>query len=637
MPSLDFTFARHIVLDETKFYYWNNENTNPTRNGLSWATAWRDGEGTVGAGNMSFIKATDTPYRSVWNVPAMSNDMMYFDCTGNGFDRGIKKADLRASSILQFTLAASNIYTAPHADRLVSPRTNAGNMTDPGTYLFSESLNYHGAWGVWYVEGANETEIVTPLTRVLNYNELAHGNWYWFDDVIYIRWDSPFDASQFEVIRDAKSIEIWTDTVPADHWRTGACGMRSRFGLYGHHNGACQGWRVSDSEFAWNAKDGFALIAENVYAKTYNLQTQIYRCHIHHNYRDGITNYSSPDGAAGAGYNAWYDLSADFNYIHDNGGAGVFIHRTTRTFVDSDFPDVNHPFNINNNTIINNGRGVVITDERMLDVIDTFGLDTGYVSEFISYTTQQKIDLWNSFLPEYDTAYVRLRNNNICNNGKNLDLITDTWENTTFIIDSDYNNIFPSEEAWVEGDHSISVDPLFTDTPIISALSPLSGASTCGFVYLQNSEAYAYYYTPDALPYKWTQTSEAFNIGAGPSGMARVDFYFGRLMPTVSINTKMFQVLSGEDYIIVVGRSSLVSTNTICIYPDEAIVVGRSSYISTTVPYADADVIAAIAMVIRINGVWRRVIGSSVLVEAAWKTVTNIYALNNSWGSLLQP
>lgn len=637
MPNLDFTFARHVVLDEAGFRYWNNENTNSGRNGLSWATAWRDGEGVVGAGLLSFVKATDTPYRMTWNNVNMSNDMFYFDCTGNGFERGLKRADLRASDTFQFTPFEINIYSTPCVDLLVSPREGAFGATDPGEYLFTQSLNYHGAWGVWHVTGLNETEVVTPLTRVLTYSELTHGTWFWNNSVMYIGWEGTFNTAQFEVIRRAKVIEIWTDTAPADGYRTGACGLRSRFGLFGHHNGDCQGWRVSDSEFAWNAKDGFVMIAENLYAKTYGLHTQLYRCHIHHNYRDGVSNYSSPDGAAGDGYNAWYDLCADFNYIHDNGGAGIFIHRTVRQFVDSDFPDINHPITINNNTIVGNGRGIAITDERMLQVIDTFGLDTAYAGEFQSYTWQQKIDLWETMYSEYDIAYVRLRNNNICNNGKNVDLVTDTWEGTVFVVDSDYNNIYPSEEAWEEGSHSISVDPVFTDAPIISALSPLSEASSVGSVYPQNSETHVYYYTDNAKPYKWSTTNNLFNIGAGASGMARMDFLFSRLMPTVSINTKMFQVLSGDDYTVVANRTSIISTDTEYIAPDEAITVGRSSHISTSIPYADADIIIAIvgdSLFILIDGVWRRVVSASVLESAIWRPMVNIYFLHNLWISL---
>lgn len=641
MPTIDFTFARHIALDETKFYYWDNENTNPTRNGLSWATAWRDGEGIVGNGVMSFIKATNTPYRMVWNAAAMSNDMIYGDCTGVDFERGWKKADFRASAVFSFTQYAQNVYSAPVVDVLTGGRFGQYGMDYEGHYIFAETLNYAGAWGVWQVTGSQFTEHVVPLVRVLNYNDLVHGSWYWNAGVMYIRWDTSFNPSEFEVIRQAKTIEIWTDTLPTDGYRTGVTGIRSRFGLFGHHNGACQGWRVSDSEFAWNAIDGFAIIAENIDAKTYGLYTQLYRNHIHHNYRDGITNYITPAGAFGRGNSAWFDLCADFNYIHDNGGSGVFLHRLLRVSSDVDVQNVNVPFRLNNNTIVNNGRGVSITDERMNDVIDNFGYDYMIATEWAPKTRQQKIDYWDSLLAAYDTAWVKLRGNNICNNGVNIDLITDTWPGTVFVIDSDYNNIFPNDlpGEWTEGSHSKFEDPEFTDCPIISGNSPLVNASQVGFVYPLNSEVHSFYFTPDGVPYKLNTTASGFNIGCSAFGMNRFDFVFSRRMPSVTIDTQMFQVLGGEENTTVAGRTSLITTEVVQVEPDDVITTGRTSLITTEIPSAEAELLIdydGSGFIIKVSGVWKPITSIQILLMGEWKNVFEASILKDGvWYSVL--
>lgn len=560
MPYADLTIARHIVLDETKIYFWDNENTNSTRNGLAWATAYRDGEGKIGNGDAAFFKATDTPYRMDLNHSGMSNDSIYCDCTGIGFERSSKKADFRASKTFTFTLDSGNIYTASVVDVLTGARSEAYGFDYPGHYLFAETLNYEGAWGVWNVTGTYGNDVI-PLTRVIDSDDLVHGTWHWDSGVLSVCWDGTFNSSEFEVVQKAKSFELWTDTNQTDARKSSIVGIRSRFGLFGHHNGACNGWRISDSELAWNAIDGIAIIAENTYAKTYDLYTQIYRCHIHHNYRDGITNYATPAGAAGRGNGGWFDVCADYNYIHDNGGAGIFLHRLLRVTVESDYHTVDYPFRINNNTIINNARGIAITDERMQDVIETFGYDQMVPADWEAKTYQQKIDYFNTLYSGYDTAYVKLRNNNIVNNTINTELITDTWSDTTFIIDSDYNNIYPDPESWAEGENSLSVDPQFTQVPKINGSSALVNAGEVSFTYPQNSSTNTYYYTEDANPYEWELIGTNYNIGASANGPAIAELSISRNILSFVIQTKSFQILDLPEYIIASEVTTSIDTD----------------------------------------------------------------------------
>lgn len=555
----------HVGIDPTTIRYWDNENANGTRNGLSWATAWRDGEGTVGQGSYSLIKATETPYRMVFNAAGMSNDTFICDCTGSGFERGSTKADLRASNTFSFTEYESNIYSAAIADVLTGARSGAFGFDYPGHYLYAETLNFEGAWGVWWVVGPTEFETVNPLTRVLNYEDLEHGTWYWDSGTMYICWEQAFTASQFEVVRNAKSFEMWTDTLPEDGKKSAMFGCRSRFGLFGHHNGACVGWRIHDCEIAWNALDGIAIIAENTYAKAYDLYTQIVRCDIHHNYRDGVTNYVTPAGAAGRGNSAWPDVCADFNYIHDNGGAGVFLHRLTRFTVESDYHTVDYPWRLTNNTIVRNARGLAVTDERMVEMITTFGYDQMVPADWEAKTFQQKVDYFNTLYSGYDTAYLKARNNIIAFNDVNIDLVDTTWPNTTFVIDSDYNCVWPGEAPWTEGEHSLYVDPTFSIEPTLSGNSSLIGVGDTPFTYPQNTEATAFYFG------KTDPVLEAVNIGASIDGFAISSLSMSWSLITATITTNIFDI--GEavvsDPIITISALSHDAMVSIAYEPDE--------------------------------------------------------------------
>lgn len=552
MANADLITSWHIALDDTQFYYWDNENTNGGRDGKSWATAYRDGEGTPGQGQANFIKATDTPYRMTLNNVNMSNTPIWCDCTGTGFERSKKKADFRASATFSFSTydGPNNIYNASVPDVLTGARTGAYGYDYPGHYLFAETLNYAGAWGVWQVVTIGQDETLTPLTRVLNMNDLVHGTWYWSAGTLYVKWDNLFNQSSFEVIQKAKTIELWTDSIPTDGRRSSVFGIKSRFGLFGHHNGNCKGFRIVDSDFSRNAIDGVAIIAQNTLAKSDSLYTQVYRCEIHHNYRDGLTNYVTPAGAMARGSIGYHDLCADFNYIHSNGGAGIFLHRMGRWNVTDNIQSSSYPFRIGNNTITGNGRGIVLTDERMAEVIDTFGYDQMLPAEWEALDTAGKIAYWDSLEAGYDTAYVLLRNNNVVGNTVNVELIDDTWPGTAFVIDSDYNNIYPDEGAWTEGAHSKSTDPQFTDTPTIIGSSPLVGAGTGPNQYSTNRETDLYYFTDGADPYDLDAVGGYFNIGAAAEGPAYSDLVTSWHMPSFEIVTRIPQIPDRPDSVV---------------------------------------------------------------------------------------
>lgn len=519
MAVLSASSAWHVAINTTAIRYCDGEKTT-AGTGLSWESAWTPAQAAsnVGVGGVTLFKACDTPYRFELNTAVMADDLFICDLTGVGFERGAKKADFRASNTFNFSYSESNIYSASIPDVLTGAGTGSYSMDYPGNYIFQDTLNFEGAWGVWRVTGSGASETVVPLTRVMSYAQLSHGKWYWSAGAMYICWVGSFSASEFEVVQRAKCFEMWSDPIPTDAMKSSMAGIKSRFGLFGHHNGACVGWRISDCELSWNALDGLAIIAENTYAKAYGLYTQIVRCHIHHNYRDGITNYTTPGGAAGRGHTAWPDVNADFCYIHDNGGAGVFLHRLTRFNVTTDYQSADYPARLTNNTITRNGRGVALTDERMAEMIETFGYDAMVPDQWEAMSYAQKVAFWNSLNSGYDTSYVLLRNNNICDNDVDADVVTGTFPGTAFVVDSDYNNIWPGSAPWSEGVNSMSVDPLLSDEASISFSSPLFGAGGTPFLYPTNTDATSRYFEYGAAPYTEDSVGELVNIGAGSDG-----------------------------------------------------------------------------------------------------------------------
>jgi hypothetical protein len=552
-----------------------------------------------------------------------------------GFERGAKKADFRGSSTFSFSPVGGNIYSASIPDVLTGERPDAYGMTYEGHPLFGETLNFEGARGVWRVTGSASSESVETLTRVSHFANLTHGKWYWNAGTMYICWVGEFVPSQFEIVQKAKAFELWQDSLPADGYRPGIHGIKSRFGLFGHHNGNCKGWRMVDSELCHNALDGAAIIAENSLAKSHEIFTHIYRCHIHNNGRHGITNFSTPAGAANRGATGWYDACLDFNYVHDNAGAGIFLHRTWRMTIDDDLPSIDYPLRVNNNTICNNGRGVVITDENMAETIDTFGYDLLTADDWDSMTYAQRVAYWDSLNPGYDTLFIKLRNNNIFNNGIDTELITGTWPGTSFVIDSDYNNIFPGVAAWQEGENSISVDPQITDAPKISGASGLSGQGCAPHTYPKNRETSSFYFTGGSDPDEFDPIGTSYNIGAASSGPAYADLVIARHLIGSLIETKSFNVPEGSGYICAVSVGSSIKSAIPDVWPENIVVAERTITIST----ATYDVVPAVFFDADNNGIyvsslgeWRPCISVHVLANGAWRDGLgpNVVA-DNAW------